>query len=93
MGINGKYMFPYKAILDGEATLSCPTKPAVGAAMDSLVHAIEAYICKFSNTFSDMLSEKAIELIIPSILDLNATKPNLEKRLIFIYILSIQCLL
>ncbi len=81
MGINGKNMFAYKAILDAEATLSCPKKPAIGAAMDSLVHAIEAYICKFSNTFSDMLAEKAIELIIPSILDLNSKKPNLEKRL------------
>ena len=81
MGINGRFMFPYKAVLDAETNISCPRKPSIGAAMDSLVHAIEAYICNNSNSFSDMLAEKAFELIIPSILDLNSAVPNMEKRL------------
>ena len=81
MGINGKYMFASHAILDGEATLSCPKFPAVGAAVDALVHTVEGYICNTSNEFSDFLAEKSFYYLINSISDLNNEVGNAEKRL------------
>ena len=60
MGINGNHMFAAHAILDGELTLSCPKFPAVGAAVDALVHTVEGYICNTSNEFSDFLSQELI---------------------------------
>jgi len=81
MGINGKYMFASHAILDGEATLSCPKFSAVGAAVDALVHTLEGYICNNFNEFSDFLAEKAFYYLINSISDLNNEAGNVEKRL------------
>jgi len=81
MGINGKYMFASHAILDGETTLSCPKFPAVGAAIDAIVHTVEGYICNTSNEFSDFLAEKSFYYLINSISDLNNEVGNAEKRL------------
>ena len=58
LGINGKNMFAYKALLDGEATMSCPKFPLLGSAVDAIVHSLEGYVCNNHNTFSDMLAEK-----------------------------------
>ena len=49
MGINGKNLFAYKSILDGEVTVSCPKKALSGSAVDALVHTLEAYVSKKSN--------------------------------------------
>ena len=50
MGINGNHMFAEKSFLDAETTLSCPKLPLMGAAIDAIVHSVEGYICKNSNT-------------------------------------------
>lgn len=81
LGINGINMFARKSFLDGHATVSCPRRPAVGASVDAIVHAMEGYVCKNSNLFSDMFAETAIGLMVNSILDLNEEKPDLDKRL------------
>lgn len=81
LGINGINMFARKSFLDGQATISCPRRPAVGASVDAIVHAMEGYICKNSNLFSDMFAETAIGLMVNSILDLNEEIPDLNKRL------------
>ena len=81
LGINGKNMFAYKAILDGEATLSCPKFPLLGSAVDAIVHSLEGYVCNNSNIFSDMLAEKSIQLMINNISDINEKIGNVDKRL------------
>ena len=74
-------MFAAHAILDGELTLPCPKFPAVGAAVDALVHTVEGYICNTSNEFSDFLAEKSFYYLINSISDLNSYPGDINKRL------------
>lgn len=81
MGINGKNLFPYKSILDGEVTISCPKKALSGSVVDALVHTLEAYVSKKSNFYTDMLCEKSFNLLINSVDDLYGTKIDLNKRL------------
>lgn len=81
MGINGKNMFAYKSILDGEVTVSCPKISATSSAVDAMVHILEAYVSKKANTFSDLVCEKAFELIINSIDEIYLKRNNLNKRL------------
>ena len=49
MGINGEAIRPKFAILDPELTLSCPLGPTISAAVDSMVHATEAFVAKKTN--------------------------------------------
>ena len=72
---------PYKAILDGEATLSCPKFPLLGSAVDAIVHSLEGYVCNNANIFSDMLAEKSLQLMIDNIDDINQENGNANKRL------------
>ena len=77
MGINGKFMFATKSILDANTLISCPKKVLLGSAVDALTHSLEGFICKNSNEYSDMLSFKAFEYIINNIskianIDLNS---------------------
>ena len=81
LGINGKNMFAYKALLDGEATMSCPKFPLLGSAVDAIVHSLEGYVCNNHNTFSDMLAEKSLQLMIKNIQEINNSKGDVKKRL------------
>ena len=49
LGINGEAVRPTYAFLDPELTLSCPKGPTISAAVDSLVHAVEAFAAKKTN--------------------------------------------
>ena len=57
-------MFPYKSIIDAEVTVSCPKSVLTSSVVDSLVHTLEAYVSKKSNLYTDMLCEKAFNLIM-----------------------------
>lgn len=46
LGINGEAVRPRYAILDSELTISCPKDPTISAGVDSIVHAVEAYVAK-----------------------------------------------
>jgi alcohol dehydrogenase class IV len=85
MGINGTNMFAELAILDSVNTVSCPKFSAVGAAVDTFVHAIEGFVCKKSNSFTDLLSLEVIKIFYENVLDLNNKKPNFDKRLKLLY--------
>ncbi|MHC4570145.1 MAG: iron-containing alcohol dehydrogenase [Planctomycetota bacterium] len=58
---------PKVAILDDRLTASMPKPLTAAAGVDALTHAIEAYVSKLANDFSDLLALSAIKLIWNSI--------------------------
>jgi alcohol dehydrogenase len=81
MGINGRYMFATCAMLDGETTLSCPYRAALGAGVDALVHTLEGFVCRQRNPLSDMLAKRAFSLLVPALPSLRRDPNNLDRRL------------
>ena len=63
----GPAFMPIAAIIDFKLTLSVPKRTTADTAIDSLTHAIEAYVSKKSNLFSDTQAISAMQLITPNI--------------------------
>ena len=63
----GPAFMPTAAIIDYELTYSVPKRTTADTAIDSLTHAIEAYVSKKSNSFSDTQAISAMQLIAPNI--------------------------
>ena len=59
----GLAYLPTLAIVDYELTLSKPARLTADTGIDSLVHAIEAYVSKRANPFSDAAALSAMKLI------------------------------
>ena len=63
----GPAFMPIAAIVDYELTYSVPRRTTADTAIDSLTHAIEAFVSKKSNLFSDTQAISAMKLIAPNI--------------------------
>lgn len=61
--LESKALRPPVAILDPQLTVSASASVTADAGMDVLTHAIEAYVSKGANDFSDALCEKAVSLV------------------------------
>ena len=59
----GHSYLPKSAIVDFELTLSMPPRLTADTGIDALTHAIEAYVSKKSNGFSDALAMSAVATI------------------------------
>lgn len=68
------------AILDPRLTLSVPQAITANTGMDVFTHALEAYVAKGANVFSDALAEKAVELILQSLLICYYRGQDIEAR-------------
>ena len=71
-------LLPTYAILDPEFLTSAPASVAAATGVDAMVHAIEAYISKASNPFTDCMAEKALELLGGNIRNFVADRTNIE---------------
>lgn len=64
------------AFMDVQLMETLPKNIKAATGMDALTHAIESYTCVGANTFSDMYSLKAIELIANNLID--STRNDIE---------------
>jgi alcohol dehydrogenase class IV len=63
----GLAFLPSIAIVDFELTLTKPRRLTADTGIDSLTHAIEAYVSKKANPFSDAMALSAMRLIAPNL--------------------------
>jgi alcohol dehydrogenase class IV len=63
MLLSGSSLVPSAAIVDYELTLSMPPRLTADTGTDSLTHAIEAYVSRRANPFSDAMALSAMKTI------------------------------
>ena len=80
MGINGEAVRPDLALLDPELTLSCPVKPTISAAADSIVHATEAFVAKRTNSIARLFAREGFQQVIKALPDLVENLNDLKLR-------------
>jgi len=61
--LDDRSLQPPVAILAPELTVSAPPQVTADAGMDVLTHALEAYVSRGANDFSDALCEKSVSLV------------------------------
>jgi alcohol dehydrogenase class IV len=67
MLIAGLAALPAAAIVDHTLTHSVPPRTTADTGVDSLTHALEAYVSKRANTYSDTMALRAMALIGPNV--------------------------
>lgn len=70
------YLLPAYVILDPDLIATVPANTAAACGIDSMVHALEAYISKAASPFSDIFAREALRLIGGSIRDYVADRSN-----------------
>ena len=80
VGIVSEKMIADCVILDPEMTIDLPKHITANTGMDALCHAIECYISKKANPFSDTFALKAVTLISRSIRTAYQDGHNLKAR-------------
>jgi alcohol dehydrogenase class IV len=71
----GTGLIPAAAIIDYQLTLSLPRRIAADTGIDALTHAIEAYVSRKANLFSDQQAIAAMKLIAPNLITV-CNEPN-----------------
>ena len=69
LGINGKNMAATYAVLDAKFTESCPRNVALSSGLDALVHTLESFTARQSNSVTRMLSISAFKFLYNSFED------------------------
>ena len=80
LGINGEGIRPKFAILDPILTISCPKLPTISAGIDSLVHAVEAFVAINSNPIAKMFAREGFNAVIFNITNLVEDLDNIVLR-------------
>jgi alcohol dehydrogenase len=62
-GVTSRYVLPDSALVDPELTMTLPVSVTAETGFDALAHAIEAFLSKESNPFTDALSLQAIRKV------------------------------
>lgn len=78
--LTGKTLIPDVAILDAELVKSVPKRITADTGMDVITHAIEAYVSKDANDFTDAFAEKSFSLAFNNLLNTYENGEDLEAR-------------
>lgn len=76
----GPGLMPAAAIIDYQLTLSLPPRVAADTGLDALTHAIEAYVSRKANLFSDQQAIAAMKLIAPNLQSACLEADNLKAK-------------
>jgi alcohol dehydrogenase class IV len=76
----GRGFMPTIAIIDYELTLSLPQRSTADTGIDALTHAMEAYVSKKANIYSDTQALEAMKLIAPNLRKVFHDGSNREAR-------------
>ena len=76
----GVGFMPVAALIDYELTMSLPKRTTADTGIDALTHAIEAYVSKKANLYSDHQSLAAMKLIAPNLRNVYKNGDNREAR-------------
>lgn len=76
----GLAYLPVAALVDYELTFSKPRRLTADTGIDSLVHAIEAYVSKRANPFSDGMALSAMRALAPNLRRVCADPNDAEAR-------------
>jgi alcohol dehydrogenase class IV len=80
MLIAGLGALPLAAVVDHELTFSLPPRITADTGIDSLTHALEAFVSKRANPISDEYARAAMRLIAPNLRRVWAEPKNAEAR-------------
>lgn len=80
MGINGEAVRPCYALIDPELTVSCPKGPTISAAVDSMVHATEAYVAKKTNYIARLFAGEGFHRVFNVLPQLINDLENIDLR-------------
>lgn len=69
-------LIPKYALIDSKILMTIPPSVAAACGIDAMVHAIEAYLSRNANPFSDAMAEKALELIGSNLRNYYACREN-----------------
>lgn len=79
-GINSPLLIPAAAILDPELTLTMPRPVTVATGLDAMAHAIESFLSRNSNPFTEPLSLQAVRLLAASLPRAAEDGANIDAR-------------
>jgi alcohol dehydrogenase len=71
-------MAPKVALLDPEMATTAPRSVRIAAGMDALTHAVESFISKSANPYTEMCGLRAIELIAANLRAAAETPPKID---------------
>lgn len=80
MLIAGLGALPLAAVVDHELTFTLPARITADTGIDSLTHALEAFVSKRANAVSDDYARSAMRLIAPNLRRVWADPSNAEAR-------------
>lgn len=78
MSVRSPKIIPSLAVLDPELLATLPQHVAAFSSMDALIHAIESFLSRSANSFSDFFNLRAIELLSKYIRPFYAEPSNTE---------------
>ena len=77
--VSGRLAGPVAVLADPDLTVTAPVDVARNACLDSLVHAVEAYLAQAATPLTDLLASAAVPLITRHI-EATADRPTADRR-------------